>query len=187
MKPVLKKPIESMVQGMAYWIAYSCETKAVKFVEAEAVGEMANMLKNKLSMSAVIKREVDYRSIDSSIKGNKRADLGIFWDDKCQCLLEVKLSENTNGGYISDIKKLAQIKRACPDIDCYVILLYRKSCTIDKPVDFVSKEGRALHRNINIPLSATVSIPIRIRRVAKAIASTTVNKMKKVVCIEITE
>lgn len=126
---------------MAYWIAYSCETNAVKFLEAEAVGEMANMLKNKLSMPAVIKREVDYRSIDSSIKGNKRADLGIFWDDKCQCLLEVKLSENTNGGYISDIKKLAQ--------------------------------------------SATESIPIRIRRVANAIASTTVNNMKKVVCIEI--
>ena len=141
MKQCLKKPIESMVQGMAYWIAYSCETNAVKFLEAEAVGEMANMLKNKLSMPAVIKREVDYRSIDSSIKGNKRADLGIFWDDKCQCLLEVKLSENTNGGYISDIKKLAQ--------------------------------------------SATESIPIRIRRVANAIASTTVNNMKKVVCIEI--
>ncbi len=101
--------------------------------------------------------------------------------------MEVKLSENTNGGYISNIKKLAQIKRACPDIDCYVILLYRKSCTIDKPVDFVSKEGRALRRNVNMPLSATVSIPIRIRRVANAIASTTVNKIKKVVCIEITE
>ena len=62
MKPILKKPIESMVQGMAYWIAYSCETNAVKFLEAEAVGEMANMLKNKLSFPAIIKREMDYRS-----------------------------------------------------------------------------------------------------------------------------
>lgn len=53
-----KKSIESMVQGMAYWIAYSCETNAIKFTEAEAVGEIARILQNKLSFPVKIEREV---------------------------------------------------------------------------------------------------------------------------------
>lgn len=185
MNPDYKKSIESMTQGIAYWVAYSCETSAVKFVEAEAVGEIANILQNKLHLSAHVKREVDYRSLAHSIKVRNRADLGIFIDGECKCLFEVKLAENTNGGFKSDIKKLAKVKQINPSIECYVILIYRNSCGKNDPKDFVSKDGKALRKTINVEVKPGVMIPVRVRRVANAIASSTNDKMKRVVCIEV--
>ena len=165
---------------MAFWIAYHQETSAVNFTEAEAVGEIIKILQSEMSYSAKICREVQYKSICPFIKSSQRADLGIFIDDKCQCLLEVKLSENTNGGFKKDIKKLSQIKRTNADIDCYVILLYRNSCNIDEPKSFVSAEGKALKKAINVDDDR-----IRVRRVSNALCSPTAKKMKKVVCFEI--
>lgn len=165
---------------MAFWIAYSWEKNVVKFTEAEAVGEIANALHHNLPSFAQIKREVDFRTIAPLIKKIQRADLGIFIDDKCQCLIEVKLSENTNGGFKKDIKKLSQIKRTNADIDCYVILLYRNSCNIDEPKFFVSPEGKALKKTIDIDGDR-----IRVRRVSNALCSPTAKRMKKVVCFEV--
>lgn len=92
MKILLPKIIDSIVRRMAYWIAYSCEANAVRFTEAEAVAEIAKILRDKFPFQTQIKREVDYRSINSVIKQNQRADLGIFIDGKCKCLIEVKFS-----------------------------------------------------------------------------------------------
>jgi hypothetical protein len=180
MKIPLPKIIDSIVRRMAYWIAYSCEANAVRFTEAEAVAEIAKILRDKFPFQTQIKREVDYRSINSVIKQNQRADLGIFIDGKCKCLIEVKLNENTNGGFKKDIKKLSQIKHYNPDIYCFVILLYRSSCYINEPKFFVSEDGKALKRTIEIDQGK-----IRVRRVSNALCSPTAKKMKKVVCFEI--
>ena len=180
-----KRPIESMIQGMAYWIAYSCETNALKFVEAEAVGEIARILQSKISFPARIKREVSYKSICGTIKNNLRADLAIYCNNQCQCLIEVKLSEDTNGGYKSDIEKLSQIKQIYKGIDCYVILLYRKSCSIESPKRFVSSEGKALRSTLDIQTSRNNCNKVRVRRVANAITSKDAKKMKRAICIEV--
>lgn len=180
MKNIFERAIDSLVRRMAFWIAYSCETNVVKFTEAEAVGEIADALYRKLPAPVQIKREIDFRIINPLETRNQRADLGIFIDDKCQCLIEVKLSENTNGGFKKDIKKLSQIKRSNPEIDCYVILLYRNSCDIDEPKSFVSAEGKALKKTIDIN-----GDKIRVRRVTNALCSPTAKKMKKVVCFEV--
>lgn len=180
MKAQLKKSIDRVVRGMAYWIAYKNETSAVKFTEAEAVGEMANMLRFTLPNSVKVDREVAYKSICSSIKDSRRADLGVFIGDECQCVIEVKLSENTNGGFQRDIKKLDDLKANASDIDCYVILLYRNSCGINEPNSFVSEDGKALKKTMSVGQSK-----IRVRRVSNALCSPTANKMKKVVCFEV--
>ena len=78
MKFPLSKVIDRIVQRMAYWIAYSCEANVVKFVEAEAVTEIANILHVNFPFRVNIKREVDYRAINPTIKQNQRADLSIF-------------------------------------------------------------------------------------------------------------
>ena len=180
MKFLLSKVIDRIVQRMAYWIAYSCEANVVKFVEAEAVTEIANILHVNFPFRVNIKREVDYRAINPTIKQNQRADLGVFIDGECKCLIEVKLNENTNGGFRKDIKKLSQIKHYNPDIYCFVILLYRSSCYINEPKFFVSEDGKALKRTIEIDQGK-----IRVRRVSNALCSPTAKKMKKVVCFEI--
>lgn len=180
MKSILKKTIGSLVQGMAYWIAYSCEINAVKFTEAEAVGEITKILQTKIAFPAKICREVEYRSVCPSIKNSQRADIGIYIENKYQCLIEVKLSDNTNGGYKADIKKLSQIKQADSTIDCFVILLYRSSCNIDDPKLFVSIDGKALKRTL-----VDADCKIRVRRVSNAISSMNAKKMKKVVCFEV--
>jgi hypothetical protein len=179
MKAFLKKAIERVTRGMAYWIAYKCETSAVKFTEAEAVGEMINILRSVLP-SCTIRREVEYKSVCPSINSSKRADIGVFIDDKCQSLLEVKLSENTNGGYKADIKKLNELKRIDDTIDCYVILLYRNSCKIKDPKNFVSTDGKALKQTID-----AFNCKMRVRRVSNALCSKNADKMKKVVCFEV--
>ena len=180
-----KRPIENMVQVMAYWIAYSCEANAIKFTEAEAVGEMARILQNKLSFPAKIKREVSYKSICPTIKGNQRADLAIYCNNICQCLIEVKLSEDANGGYKSDIRKLSQVKLLAKEIDCYVILLYRKSCGIDAPKKLVSNDGKALRQTLDFQTNKNSCNKIRVRRVANAITNKDAQKMKRVICIEV--
>lgn len=183
MDSLLKKPIERMVQGLAYWVAYKWETSAVKFVEAEAVGEAANILFNRIPFPVKIKREVDYRIICPSIKKSQRADLGLFYNNQCKCLLEFKLSENTNGGYEADIEKLMQVKALNSDIDCFVVLIYRHSCSLTEP--YFLCNGRASKSDIVNTTKKGLKYKIRVRKVGNAISSLSKDTMKKVVCIEI--
>ena len=180
----LKKPIESLIQGLAYWIAYTLENNTIRFTEAEAVGEMAKILQTKIPFPFKVCREVAYNTVCPSIKSKQRADLGIFIEEKCKCLIEVKLNENTNGGYKKDICKLTKIKQIDNDIDCYVILLYRNFCSIDEPKNFVSTDGKALKRTIYDTID-NIKCKLRVRRVANALCSPTARKMKRVVWFEI--
>ena len=125
-------------------------------------------------------REFNYKGIAPSF-GNKYADLAIVNVNKdCECLLEFKLSDNTGGGYQKDVLKLNAIKSTYPNIDCCVVILYRKSCLIDEPHELVSSNGKA-----NRSIVVVNKINTKVKRVFSALRSTTTNKMTRVICIEL--
>ncbi len=181
MKSIFKNPFEHMLQGLAYWLAYKEETYMCKIIEADAVTEAIHILQSQVPTGYKVVREFPYRSISSSF-GNKHADLVILnANKKCECLIEFKLADATNGGYVADVKKISGVKTSNPNIDCYVIILYRKSCKIDVPNKLVDNNGKAVKKVLIINSSQS----IKVRRVCNAIRSQTAKSMKKVVCLEV--
>ena len=57
--------------------------------------------------------------------------------------LNSKLADATNEGYESDVEKLSQIKQQDKDIDCLVVILYRKPCSYSEPLNFINDDGLA--------------------------------------------
>lgn len=176
----IKAPIDNMVQGLAFWIAYKGEISTIDLTEADIVSEAAHILSTRFS-NYYIKREVEYSLLDTSLP-KQYADLGIYSreDKGCKCVIEFKLGDNTNGGYKRDIQKISDIKKARPDIDCLVVIAYRTSCTAKVPKELVTNQGRAKRGTI---IYSKVSV--KVRRVCNAMRSIAANKMKKVVCLEI--
>lgn len=177
----IKTPIERMLKGLAYWMAYKNEISTIDLIEADIVSEATHILSTQLSQFYV-RREVDYSSINTSLS-KQYADLGIFSreDNKCKCVIEFKLGDNTNGGYKSDIQKIFALKRLENDIICLVVIAYRKSCSSKVPQLFLSKDGKAKRGIISICSNAQ----IKVRRVCNALSSKNVTKMKKIICLEV--
>lgn len=185
MKSFLKQPFECMLKGLAYWLAYKAETSVSFPSEAETVAEASQILISHLQSGFKIKLGTPYDSIYCSC-GKKYADLTI-WNSggTCECIIEFKLADATNGGYKADVKKMHCIKSNCTNIDCYVVILYRKSCSQNIPKQLVNKDGQACRKKISIPVNTKTSQIIKTRRVCNAIGSKNAKKMKKVVCIEL--
>lgn len=181
MNKEIRNAIERTLQGLAYWIAYKNEISAINLKEADIVSEAATILSARLSNLSV-KSEIDYSSLNSSLH-RLFADLVIYSraNNKCQCIIEFKLGENTNGGYQKDVQKLQELKQLEPDIACLVIIAYRESCSVSVPRAFVTKDGKA-RRGI-IVLSSQGRI--KVRRVCKAYRSANAKKIKKVICLEV--
>ncbi len=178
MKTFLRNPFERMLQGLAYWLAYKDETYKCAIIEADAVSEAIQILQSQLPSGYKVVREFPYGNISKSF-GGKHADLAILNANKdCECMIEFKLADATNGGYSSDVKKMSSLKTSNPNIDCYVIILYRKSCKIDMPKKFVNSYGKAKRVVDNIP-------NLTVRRVCNAVRSMTAKNMKKVICLEL--
>lgn len=177
----VKTPIERMLKGLAYWMAYKNEISAIDLIEADIVSEAAHILSTQLSQYYV-HREVDYSSINKSLP-KQYADLGIFSrsEHKCICVIEFKLGDNTNGGYKSDIQKISSLKRLENNIICMVVVAYRRSCSIKVPQAFLYKDGKARRGTISI----CSNTQIKVRRVCNALSSKNVTKMKKVICLEV--
>lgn len=173
--------LERMLQGLAYWIAYKNEINIIGLKETDIVSEAAAILTTHLHNYRV-KSEVDYSLLNHSLQ-KQYADLGIFSyaDQKYQCIIEFKLGENTNGGYKKDVEKLHQLKTLEKNIKCFVILAYRKSCSVNVPRMFVTKDGTAKKRIQIVSDKAKV----KVRRVCKAHCSTKAKKNKKVICLEV--
>ena len=172
-------PMNHMLQGIAYWMAYKEEVITFDLIEADIVNEAASILSARLS-NYYVKREVNYSIIDSSLK-KQFADLGIFsrMDNSCKCIIEFKLGDNV--GYRYDVQKVHELKRKQNDITCLVVMAFRKNCTNKVPEQYVTEEGTARKGVIK-------SIPgtrVKVRRVCKAPASKDVSKMKKMVCLEV--
>ena len=181
MKPFLRNPFERMLQGLAYWLAYKGETYKCEIFEADAVTEAIQILLFQLPSGYKVVREFPYVSISKSF-GGKRADLAILnANNECECLIEFKLADATNERYEGDVIKMGGVKACNPNLDCYVIILYRKSCKIDVPKKLVDNNGKAMKKEITVNSSQR----IRVRRVCNAIRSQTATNMKKVICIEV--
>ena len=180
MKSFLSNPIERMLQGLVYWLAYRDVVSKNRVVEAVAVDEAFKILQMNIPTGYEIVREYPYKKIDSTF-GNKHSDLAIVnANDECECLIEFKLADATNGGYIKDVDKLQPVKEAFHDIDCLVIVLYRKSCYIDEPEKLVLPNGKARKKVLVINKARII-----IRRVFSALRSLISTKMKRVICIEV--
>ena len=170
-----------MLKGLVYWMAYKNEISNIDLIEADIVSEAAHILSTQLSQFYV-QREVDYSSINKALP-KQYADLSIISrsEHKCQCIIEFKLGDNTNGGYKSDIQKISSLKRIESTIICMVVIAYRKSCSSKVPKLFLSKDGKAKRGAISI----CPNTRIKVRRVCNALSSKNVKKMKKVICLEV--
>lgn len=180
MKSVLRTPIERMLQGLAYWLSYRDVVSKNKVVELVAVDEATQIFQLYMPSGYKVKNEYGYNNIDASF-GNQRADLAVVNDqNKCECLIEFKLSENTAGGYKKDVDKLRPVKEKYPDIDCYVVILYRKSCRLGEPKELVLPNGKARRKRW-----ALNKAMITVRRVYTSLRSQVATRMKRVICVEL--
>ena len=179
MKNYLRSPLEHMLQGLAYWLAYRDVVYKKTVIEAIAVDETFQILQTHLPVGYKVVSEYPYKLIDKSF-GNKHADLAIInTAGICECLIEFKLADNTNGGYAKDVTKLHPIKTSFSNVDCYVVILFRKSCLINQPKELVMPNGKA-KRKVQVNNSM-----IAVRRVYTALRSQTAKRMKRVICIEL--
>lgn len=106
----IKKPINNMLQGLVYWMAYRREMSSIDIIEADAVSTAIDILRSNLPRDYVVEREITKTSLP--IVGSKKIDLSIRnKDNSYWCLIEFKLADATNAGYIGDIEKLYQIKK----------------------------------------------------------------------------
>lgn len=170
-----------MLQGLAYWLAYKSETVKYKITEHEAVGEAVQIFQSRLPLGYKIIREYPYRNLSIKYSVHQHADLAIVNpNDECECLIEFKLADSTNGGLKSDVVKMSPVKNDCPNVDCYVVIVYRQSCSVKVPKDLVDNDGKANKKPI--PIGST---SVKVRRVCNAISSKTAGTMKKVVCVEL--
>lgn len=185
MNKKIESPINHMVQGLAFWMAYRNEISSIKIIESDAVFVAADMLRSSLPKDLSVERELTRASSSLSI-GNQRIDLGI--KDKINnnylCLIEFKLADSTNGGYKKDVEKLNAIKQNYPNIDCLIVILYRKSVAFTEPQELVGQNGKANKKAKTITV-ANNQLPIRVRRVCNSFSSTTNTKSQKAICIEV--
>ena len=177
----IKKSINNMLQGLAYWMAYRREMSSINIIEADAVSTAIDILRSNLPSDYVVEREITKTSLP--IVGSKKIDLGIRnKDNSYWCLIEFKLADATNAGYIGDIEKLYQIKNQNSNIDCLSVILYRKHCRFDNPSSFVNDKGKARKTIIKV---GQKNIPVKVKRVCNAFASATCDKSRKTICLEV--
>lgn len=175
----IKDSISHMLQGIAHWMAYMGELSYVNVIESDVVFVAANMLQTLLPQDYSVDREVTKKTL-SLIEGKKRIDLGIRNGNKYKCLIEFKLADATNEGYVRDITKLQSIKAIDPSINCLVVIVYRKSCDTRKVSDFIGNNGYATRKTIVYNGSR-----VKVRRVCNSFTSKSNDKSKKTICLEL--
>ena len=182
MKKDIQSAIKNMVAGVAHWMAYRDEISIIKPIEADAIFTAADILQAKLPSGYTIKREITKTSLP--IVGKHRIDLAIISQitNNYVCLIEFKLADATNGGYEGDVSKLKNIKQNNSNIDCLVVILYRKACPCDKPKELVNSEGFAQRGIVKIGKNKN---SVKVRRVCNSFTSSKPPKSKKAICIEV--
>lgn len=184
MKEEIRTPIRHMLQGLAHWMAYRSELSNIQLIEADTILLATDILRANLSKDFVVEREISHKSLHI-IDGKRRIDLGIKTrnNDSYICLIEFKLADATNKGYIEDVEKLNDIKSLNKDIDCLVVIIYRKSCSFDKLGEFINvSNGTAKRKKCEIP---SKGIYIKVRGVYNSFTSKNRNVSKKTICLEI--
>lgn len=183
MKHEIKSAIRHMVQGLAHWMAYRDEMSYVKLIEADAVFMATDILRANLPYDYVVRREVTKKTL--AIVDNNRIDLGIISrkTQTYECLIEFKLADATNKGYMNDVERLSKIKQQNKDVDCLVVILFRKSCLYNEPEEFVDTHDGSARKGIRKDISPT--IPVKVRAVCHSFPSVNNHKSKKTICLEI--
>lgn len=171
-----------MVAGVAHWMAFWDEISNIKPIEADVIFMAADILQAKLPSGYTIKREITKSSL--SLVGKHRIDLAIISKNtnNYECLIEFKLADATNEGYEADVNKLKVIKQKDTNIDCLVVILYRKACPCDKPQKLVDSNGFARGGIVKIGKN---NYPVKVRRVCNSFTSSKPPKSKKAICIEV--
>ena len=173
MKKDIQTAINHMVVGVAHWMAYRDEISIIKPIEADAIFVAADILQAKLSSDYILKREITKTSLP--IVKSKITN-------KFECLIEFKLADATNEGYEGDVNKLKDIKQKDTNIDCLVVILYRKVCSCDKPKELVDSQGFARGGVVEIGNNKN---HVRVRRVCNSFTSSKPPKSKKAICLEV--
>lgn len=173
-----------MVQGLAHWMAYRCEMSNIQLIEADAILVATDILRAHLSCDFIVEREITKKSL-SIVKDKNRIDLGIKCksDAKYKCLIEFKLADATNKGYVGDVEKLGQLYQTDIDdehIERLVVILYRKPCIFTEPQDFLNNKGNAKRGKIKVD-----KYSVKVRHVCTSFVSSTASKSHKVVCLEL--
>jgi hypothetical protein len=178
----MEKYIFNMLQALTFWVAYKRAVSRINVIEVDVVTEAINILQSNLPKDYKIIREVTRKSLP--IVGNKKIDIGIksITEEKYKCLIEFKLADATNKGYIGDVEKLKAIKNKEPDIKCFVVIVYRNMCEHNKPEYFVDKKGKAVRKNVGV---GKKNIKVKVRRVCNSFTSKENNKSRKAICLEV--
>ena len=136
--PELESHIERMLQGLAYYLAYTDCVYGKGVSEREFAVEACNILRRDLGRQEYfVLLEFSYKKIPSTADSTWEADLiiarrgkdsnGILKKDPApediQCVIEFKLSKDTNGNIFKDTKKLRTISA---NIDRLAIVLFLK-------------------------------------------------------------
>ena len=187
----LDNPVEQMLQGITCLMAYKDCIQNRDSYEAEfviAACEILNSYLGRKDYSVVM--EYPYRIIVGG-KTRKEADLVVLRrpqnkDEKGQvlCVMEFKMSTDTNGGVEKDVEKLRSLPSG---IDRLSVLLFLKpnkglrqqyvtdSFIADRTVSYI-KANKDLKQDTNV----------RIRRVTKVMRSkTSTREPYMAVCIEV--
>jgi len=182
----LSLPVERMLQGLAYYIAFNECTQGGESTEGTYVEEAQKILTAELGKQQYrIKRELHYSEI-VGIQSREEADLAIIKKETEEviCVLEFKLSSDTNGGIYKDLNKM----KVLPDsIDRLSILLFlhpkpRLKGKLMDPVKLIAKKGKRVMQNKKYLKEKTY---VHIRRVAKAMPSAKTKNPFMAVCISL--
>lgn len=177
--------IEKMLKGLAFWIGY-CKVMN-ELYEHDCVHQAYAILRANLGRDRyALRYEYKYSDIDHYIDTQERADLVILDNTQKKkdpiCVMEFKMSDNSNGGVGADMKKLRMIKNT--DLPKFVILLFDK----DNPnlVKRFTERGENSLRAKRVD-KAKKDPGFRVRRVAKAMATADNPKRNPymAVCIEV--
>ena len=178
-----KNPISHMLQGLAHWMAYRKEMSSIEVIEADLVFVATDLLRASLQADYSVRREITGKSFPC-LDNRRRVDLGIYskTQKKYCCLIEFKLADATNGGYKNDVNKLKKLKDQSQDIDCLVVILYRKLCDFTYPKEFVNSQGKAQRKHLLLDNGKVSAV---VRRVCHSCSSKTSNNSLKAICIEV--
>lgn len=180
----INSALESMLQGLAFWMGYSkCMNE---LYEHDCVHQAFAILRANFGKDYALQYEYPYSDIDKSITSQERADLVILDknDNTPLCVMEFKMSDNTNGGVTSDVKKLRKISKE--GVVKLVILLFYEDNKKLRDV-YLTGTGNAIVAKKRPIVLKGIEKPVRVKRVAKAMA--TANRPKRspymAVCIEV--
>lgn len=165
----LSSALEKMLQGLAFWMGY-CRCMN-ELYEHDCVHQAFAILRANLDRSKYcLEYEFSYSDIDAKIKTQERADLVILKKTAKKktpiCVLEFKMSTNTNGGVDADVMKLRKIAKQ--NLWKFVILLINKDNTTVVS-QFTDGKNNTLYAKRKAFLKDRTQV--RVRRVAKAMAT----------------